>query len=275
MSDNIDLNVQTTPAEGETSAAPAPAIPPGTPAAPATAATPNVAPQPSATGGDRADWVPPHRLRETREAAIRQANEEFARREEATRAELARYQEQIRRLVGVEAPENPQIAEVRNQFGQLFPDLAKLEGKAAMIEQLLERANDLENQTKHYWTSHGQRTMENLFKKAEATYGNTLSDDAKRHLHQSFVGFVQSSEEMQARYESDPTVVDEFWRAFSSNFIDPARREAAAQTLSRVPGALPQDSPSGVPRVSPAEKPTTLDERAKMAFDVYNATRRT
>ncbi len=65
-----------TPTVGDTTATPAPATPTGTPVganSPATA-------QPPATGGVPDGYVPSHRIRETREAAIRQANAEFAHR---------------------------------------------------------------------------------------------------------------------------------------------------------------------------------------------------
>ena len=268
MSDNlIDSNVASTPAGSEIPATSAPAVTQGTPAPNVAGATPNATAQPPATGGAPEGYVPSYRLREARETAVRQANEQFAQREAVYRAEMERYQEQVRRLVGVNSPANPEIEAVKSQFGGLYPGLAKLEQRAADIERLIERTQDLETQTEHYWQSHGQRTMDNLFSKAAETYGAPMTEEGKRALHSSFVGWIQSSPELQERYVKDPSVVDDFWRAFSASFIDPARRTATAAAVGRVPTGLPQDTPGGVPHIgSPAPKPANLDEAAQLAY---------
>ena len=268
MSDTInDPNVSTTPTGSDIPATPAPATPQGTPAPLATGATPNVAAQPPATGGVPEGYVPSYRLREAREAAVRQANEQFAAKEAAIQAELNRYREQVRRLVGVEAPANPEIEQVRQQFGGLYPGLAKLEQRASDIERLIERANDLEVQTEHYWQTHGQRTMDTLFSKAAETYGAPLTEEGKRSLHSSFVGWIQSSPELQERYVKDPSVVDDFWKAFTASFIDPARRTATATAVGRIPSGLPQDTATAITsNGAPAPKPANLDEAAQLAY---------
>lgn len=268
MPDNVvDTAIPAAPA------APAPAA--ATPAAPAPQAATPSAPPASATPSpveDRSQWVPPHRLRETREAALRQANTEYGQREAALRAEADRYRQQVMALTGATPPPNPEIQAVRDQFGGLYPGLSKLESKADVLEQLIERASDLEAQTQHYWQQHGQRTLDRLFDHAEKSMGNTLTNDAKRQLYTSFVGYVQSSPETTNRYSNDPTIVDDFWRDFTSSFIDPVRRNASATVQSRAGGNLPQDAPSGSVAVNAAgaPKPKDLDERAAMGWAAYN-----
>jgi hypothetical protein len=134
---------------------------------------------------------------------------------------------------------------------------------------LIERAGDLESQNSHYWQSYGRQTMDNLFKHAAETVGSPLTDDAKRVLHSSFVGFVQSSPELTARYANDPTIVEDFWKAFSSSFIDPSRRAATAPAIGRAQAATPQDTPGGAPRATPVPQPANLDERAASAWALY------
>lgn len=256
--------------------------PSATPTAPVTAtpvttaspvATPQ-APQTPATGvstEDRSSWVPPHRLRETREAAFRQANESFAQREAQIRAEADRYRQQVMALTGVQAPPNPEIKAVRDQFSQLYPGLAKMEEKADLIERLTEQSANMEAQQAHYWQTHGQRTMDRVFEKAGEALGSNLNDGAKRYLYNSFVGFVQSSPEMEQRYTSDPSIVDEFINLITSNLIDPARRSASATVAGRANAALPQDTPSGSVRVgSPAPQFKNLDERAAAGWAIMN-----
>lgn len=260
-----------TPAGGDTSA-PAPAA--ATPAAPTPSAqaTPSATPQPSATGGAPGEgWVPSYRVRETREAAQREAQQTYAGQIEAARREAEQYRSQLHALVGVQPPKDPQQSAVRDQFGQLYPGLSKIEERAQQIMELLDRAGDMESQNSHYWQSYGRQTMDSLFKHAQETIGSPLTDDAKRVLHSSFVGFVQSSPELTSRYANDPSIVEDFWKAFSSNFIDPSRRAAGAQVAGRAVAALPQDTPGGAPRATLAPQPANLDERASNAWAQYQS----
>lgn len=247
-------------------ASPAP-VSTGAPAPPA--AIPQAA-QPQATSGeDRSSWVPPHRLRETREAAQREFQSEMSRRESAYQEQLRQRDAQLQALVGVTPRQPSESDAVRQQFAALFPKLAKLEERGEDVFGLLERSGDLEAQAEHYWQQYGKQTMDRLFNLANTSMGGPLSDEAKRSLHSSFVGFVQSSPEMKARYESDPTIVNDFWKAFTSSFIDPVRRSATATVTGRTMTATPQDTPGGAPRATPAVKPADMDERAAQAWALY------
>ena len=116
--------------------------------------------------------------------------------------------------------------------------------------------------------------MDKLFDHASQSLGAPLTEEGKRQLHASFVGFVQSSPEMTDRYANDPAIVEEFWKTFTSSFIDPVRRTAAAGIQSRAAGIqnLPQDTPSGAVRVGTPAQPANLDERAAQAWAQYQAT---
>lgn len=258
----IDLQ---TPASAISDAPAQPVAPTQDPLQPAIAAVP----QAPATGAPQEGWVPSYRLREAGEAATRRANAEAARQIEAIRAESEQYKRQLHSLVGVQAPPDPQISAVRQQFGTLYPGLTKLEAQAEKIEAMLSRTGELENQSNHYWQSHGRQAMDRLFTHAAESLGGPLNDEAKRALHASFVGFVQSSPELSDRYANDPTLVEDFWKAFSSSFIDPARRAAATGVLNRAPGSIPQDTPGGAPRATPAPQPADLNERASNAWAMY------
>lgn len=257
------------PAGGDT---PSPAQPVATPQAPpvaATLATPQ-APAIGAPQDDRSNWVPPHRIRETREAAIRESQAQWQQREAQIRAEADQYRTQLHALVGVQPPQNPEVDAIKNQFSKLYPGLAKLEERANDLLGLQDRAGDLESQTTHYWQSYGKQSLDRLFTLASDTMGAPLTDGGKQALHTSFLGYVQSSPELQERYANDPSLVNEFWKAFSSNFIDPVRRTAAAGVVGRLPGNLPQDTPSGAPRGTPAPQMSGLDERANAAWSMFS-----
>lgn len=251
--------------------------PQATPSAPTIQSAPTstppttvVAPQAPATGAPEG-YVPSYRLRETREAAVREAQAQFAQERAALQRQYDQVQNQLRALVGIQAPQNPELDAVRSQFAQLYPGLSKIEQRAQDFEALLERSNDFEAQTAHYWQAYGQSTMDKLFTHATESLGGSLTDEAKRHLHASFVGFVQSSPELEARYGKDPSLVEDFWKAFSSSFIDPVRRSATATVVGRAPQGLPQDSPAGAPRATPAPNLGGLDERANAAWTQFQA----
>ena len=241
-------------------------------------ATPTVNTQPPATpGGGQPPqgFVPSYRLREAREAADKAADQRYAQRIAQIEAEANRYKAQLHSVVGATPSQvNPEVEAIRNQFATVFPDewklLQQLKDKAESIFGIADRAGELEQSTNHYWTSYGRQTVDRLFNIAETSLGSPLNDEAKRQLFTSFTGFIQSSPELSERYANDPTIVEDFWRAFTSSFIDPARRSAVTSTVSRVPTGLPQDTPSGAPRVSPVPKPQSLDERAAMAWSTFN-----
>lgn len=252
------------------STTPAEAIP-SAPAVPAAPATPQAVTPAPTTGApeDRSNWVPPHRLREARESTARQYQQQLAQREAELRAEAETYKRQLHSLVGVTPPQNPEVEQVRSQFASLYPGLAKMEEQAARLEQLLERSGDLESQNDHYWRSYGRQTVDKLFSKATESIGAPLSDEGKHLLHSAFVGWVQSTPERQDRYTNDPSIVEDFLKGFGSNFFDPIRRTATAGIPGRANVALPQDTPSGAPRVPGAPKPVDLDERVAMGWNAY------
>jgi hypothetical protein len=257
---------EATPATGDTGAPPAAATPAASAPQPATPAAP--APGP-ATAGPGDGWVPSYRIRETREAAAREAQQQFAQREYAYQTELQRIQNQLHALVGVQPPQNPEVAAVRQQFGSLYPGLTKLEERAQQLMELMDRSGDMESQNSHYWQSYGRQTMDRLFEHASQSLGSPLTDEGKRQLHSSFLGFVQSSPELTERYANDPSIVNDFWKVFTSSFIDPVRRSATAGAVGRIAGAMPQDTAGGAPRATPAPKPADLDERTAQAWAHY------
>lgn len=262
-----DELVPSTPAEATPSA---PAATPTPVASAPVAATPATTTQAPATQGAPGEgWVPSYRIREAREQAERTARENASREIAQIRAEIDRRDAQIRALTGQQPPQNPEVEQVRSQFSTLYPGLAKMEQRAAELEALLERAGDIESQTTHYWQSYGRQSMDNLFKLAESSLGAPLTDEGKRQLHTSFTGFVSSSPELTQRYANDPTIVDEFWKAFTSSFIDPARRAASSTTAARTQTALPQDTPSGGVRTSSPVQMKSLDERADAAWALF------
>lgn len=253
-------NVSGESAAPTSSAAPAEATP-SAPAAPT--ATPQAAPA-SATPSIPDGYVPSYRLRETRETAERS----FAQREAEMNARYGELERKWNALVGITPPADPEVETVRQQFARLYPGLAKLEDRANDLMGVVDKAGDLESQTSHYWQSYGRQSVDRLFSAAEASLGTPLSAEGKRVLHSSFTGFVSQSPELIERYANDPTLVEEFVKMFTSSFIDPARRAASATVVGRAPGALPQDTPGGAPRGTPAPK-LEDSQRGDAAWALY------
>lgn len=281
----LDDASQGGPAGGAPTPAPTPAAAPAAPVASAPT-TPSAAAQPAIPASTPAaatqqppveGWVPSYRIRETREAAIREQQETFRQQQEQLQAQIADYQAKLQRLVGVQQPDqNPEVDAVRQQFARLYPGLAQLEERAQELMGVVEKAGDLDYQTKHYWDSYGKQSMDRLFDHASKTMGSPLTEEGKRALHAAFTGFVQSSPEMANRYATDPGLVDEYWQAFSSSFLDPVRRSASVNVAGRAAASAvtPQDTPGGAPVVSQAPKLKDLDERANAAWAHYQQTAR-
>jgi len=117
---------------------------------------------------------PRTRVRETREAAIREANTAFAAKEAAYKSDLARIQQQLHALVGVQPPPEPEVDAVRQQFKQLFPKLAQLEERGEDIFGILDRAGDIENQNSHYWSKLRTTDYDRLFHTASESLGGRI-----------------------------------------------------------------------------------------------------
>lgn len=247
-----------TPAADPTVSAPAAA--PATPTASPSGATPT-APE---------GYVPSYRLREANEAAERRHAAAYAAKEAAAEVRYKEMERKFQALAGFTPPPDPEVRAVRDQFGNLYPGLAKLEDRAADLERLIERAGDLESQTQHYWQTYGRQNMDKLFSLAQESLGAPLGDEGKRQLHAAFTGFVQSSPELTARYANDPSIVEDFFKQFTSSFIDPVRRAASATVVGRVAGAIPQDTPGGAPRATPIASGGSLDDRVATAWAAFN-----
>lgn len=237
----------------------APVAAPTTPTAPAQPATP--APE------DRSNWVPPYRIREISTRHEQALATERARFE----AERVALQRQLQALTGVLPPQNPEIDQVKNQFKQVFPELSEIGSKAEAINELIAIKDQLLAAMNYQWETHNRGAMDRLYKAAEVTYGTNLNEEARHQLGASFIGYLQANPDAADRYQRDPGVVDEFWKAFTDRFISPIQRSQTVNTLNRLPGNIPQDSPSGSVPVSSPVKPANQDERLQAALDLYKA----
>lgn len=249
--------------------APDPTPAAATPAAPITPTPAIAAPVPES----RENWVPPHRLREATEQH-RQAQAQWQAQDAQYKAQLTQLQRQRDALAGIAPPEDPEDVALRQQFAQKFPKLARLEEAGIEPEQInafLQRAGQIEAQQQHYWNSYATQTMDKLFDRASQSLGGPLNEQAKDVLHNAFSSYVQRSPELMQRYASDPSLIEEFWTAFSSAFIEPTRRAAATNVANRAVAPIPRDTTGGL-RVTPAPPVQSMDERLNAGWSMYNQT---
>lgn len=270
-----NVNVSSTPAVSDNSATPATA----TPVAPAQSGAPAISPTPTQTGTATSNpapqvppgYVPSFRIRETRdqyETRIREI-------EAAKSAEIARLTQQVQALTGVTPQNRSEEETIREQLYKVVPELKSLVEQREQLAELVAQRQEMAQQQQHYWQSYNRSRMDDLFKTASEAYGQPLSDPQKRYLAASFVGWAQSDPELVERYQSDPSLVNEFWKEFSSSFVEPARRIQATSAVDRVARNVPQDTPSGNnlrPSNAPDE-PKDLDGKVDKAWQTFKQLR--
>jgi FtsZ-binding cell division protein ZapB len=142
-------------------------------------------------------------------------------------------QRRVRALSGVD-PANPQETEaneVRARFAQLYPELAGLTKEdVEALRELKGRSSELQQTTEHYWQSHGKTMLGSLEKEVASAFGGEkLTPSQSKVLRAAYVQAAQEDENFLARHEAgDPTLITEFAKAFASDWIKPAQRQAAA-----------------------------------------------
>lgn len=267
----ISQPVSSTPAPSDSGAAPATATPVANPTQAAVPATSTPAPAAPPTSSVPPGYVPSHRIREIRE----QESARYSQLEASTKSEIERLTKQVQALTGVTPQTQNESDVIRQQLFKVVPQLEALIKHQEKLERLIANQEQLEQQNNHYWTSYNRTQMGRLFKAAESAYGQPLTDAQKRYLAGSFVGWASGDPELEARYQSDPELVEEFWKEFSSNFVEPARRAATATTVQRAPANLPQDTPSGAAvRTTPApSQAKDLDGRVDEAWQAFKQLR--
>jgi hypothetical protein len=256
------------------------------PSAPSTPATPAQTGAPGAGGGgaaagapttptgfsyaeDRSQWIPPHRLNEvsTRYRTLAEQNRDLERR--------------YRALAGLEQPRNQQHDAVRQQFGEVFPELAPLLQSPDALGQILElvksgRLAEMQGTVEAYWGRHAQTTareLVNQFAKSAGVDVASLSPRAHNRMALHLKAFIEEdpSGQRQSRFEmADPSLIEEALADMNGLFIDPVRRSTAAAAARTVEGnrRLPEAGVRG--SVPPnAEKPAQTRSEKREAARQY------
>lgn len=151
-------------------------------------------------------------------------------------------QRRVQALAGVnpKSAEDAEIEAVRQRFGQVFPGLAKLSDQ--QIEKLLsvaDRADNLEQATAAQWDRHGRQMLGSVVDAMKKQLGGELTERQTKQIKRAYVAEAEENPEFLARHEQgDATLVAEFVKNFSDDFLEPARRKALASAVDgqrRVP----------------------------------------
>lgn len=253
----------------------APATPDTSASTPATSGQPAATPA-STTGfsyqEDRSKWIPPHRFNEVNQRA---------QRTQQLEVDIAERDRKIAALAGV-APVDPNAQksqQVKDAFFQMFPAFRHLANLSDQQMERLLRAPESADQVKEietrYWRQQGDSFQGKVFSEvANAIGADSLSEDQKSDLQSSFHSWfgAKCRAELEAsgnaasatldRYQAqDPSLIADFVKRVTNNWVEPARRRVTQQTLTRT---RPVPSSAGRSQVITRQTPETfktLDER--------------
>lgn len=208
---------------------------------------------------------------------------EVVRERQQLQGRLTEMERQIAALTGIQRPpappepEDPRIAEVRNDLFKVVPWLQRLERVAQVADrlpQMVETLPQIQQDTESYWNGVAQQTMTRVFtESAQALGTEKLSPRQQAMIHREFVEFVGSSPDIERRYNlQDPAIVADFVRSLSDDLLTPMRRRAEASVESRRERAsrVPQGGTSS-PAVgsAPPAKPKDEDALFSAAFQAF------
>lgn len=208
--------------------------------------------------------LPPHRVEQIQNREAAKADPRI----EAILAENKRFRDGLAQALGItgEKPAmDPKTVRLRETMFQIMPELKdlveKLHPKAAEIMGLADSAPQWGEQQKNYWQGVARRTegaLHDGVAKMILGDGKSAADLEPEMLDDIRDGFVRWVERDQTgarvgRYEAqDGSLVQEYLKAFGARYIDPVRRGAAANVITRgrTLQKLPQSGGSGVPKAA-------------------------
>lgn len=171
----------------------------------------------------------------------RKARQEYQDAVTASKAETEEWRRKAQALSGL-APVDPKTADaatVRAKILELMPELADV-GSIAEMKAALE-----EQQVQGY-AAHSKSMLTKIHQVVASEYGD-LTDSQKRRINAAYLYENQSNQEFHARHNAgDPTLIEEFAKAWIDDMVEPIRRKTAASEASRfrpVPGGRDRSTP--------------------------------
>lgn len=229
-----------------------PEITPGTPEAtpgtptptPTPSPTPTPTPTPEPTPGTKGgeDWEKRFKGIQGDLSKERKARQQYETDLKAARAEVAREQQRVRALSGVETltPEDAELEEVRARASKaLTPDwiLKQLGLTKEEIEEMKAAKTDrarLADMEQHYWGKHGTAMVASVTKELSKEFGGDLTKRQIDTITQAYVFRAQQDPEFLKRHETgDETLITEFAKDWIEDWFEPARRKVTATEAGR------------------------------------------
>lgn len=223
---------------------------------------------------DRSTWVPSHRI-----------SEESTKRQRAE-SELETTRRQLQAITGAtpKSADVQRVEEIKEQFYQLFPNAKDLLEMSKADLDALRQAPQQAHQASEFvtagWARHGKQMLSNVVDKANDAIGGEMSARAANRVKAAFIQMIETENElgreqgrntpvMQKYLDGDESLVEDFIKEWSEDFLAPARRQNTAQQLARVQ-RVPQSGTRT--QVSSLQRPTefkTLDERLDYAAQLF------
>jgi hypothetical protein len=179
----------------------------------------------------------------------RRARQDYERRVAKYETDLAAERQRVQALAGV-TPQSSAEAEneaIRKRFNELYPhigDLTKEDIEA--LRELKTRKSELDETTRHYWTSHSRKMVEGVQSEIEKELGGKLTDRQRQQVERLYALQGEADEEFLERHSrGDQTLVAEFAKQFIEDWFEPARRKVTQQEAQRF-RAVPTGKDRGI-----------------------------
>lgn len=225
---------------------------------------------------DRTDWMPKHRFNEVNTRA-----QQSGQRVSQLEADLAERDRKIAALAGV-APVDPNAQKadsVKAAFFQMFPNFKHLADLTPDQMQAILRApqgaDRAQQAEDRHWQQQGKTVLKTIYSEVAASFGaEKLSADQESDIQSSFAPWFnakcraeleasggETSATLQKYEDNDPSLIADFVKRVTNNWVEPARRRVTQQTLTRT---RPVPSSAGRTQITSRPAPEnfkTLDER--------------
>ena len=199
----------------------------------------------------------------------RRARQEFERKVTEAETRAAERDRQIAALTNSRAPSTEELdaQAVRDRFNQLYPHLGELTPEdIKALRELRAQQGQVQQAIDRQWSDHSKRMLDSVFAKISETEGE-LSPQQRRAITALYVADAEAYPEFMPRHDAgDKTLVDEFVKAYIENHVEPVRRRAVANEVTRHRAV-----PSGGNRTLPGGKTVDIkdlvkDDKATMDF---------
>ena len=165
----------------------------------------------------------------------RKARQDFERRLAESDARATERDRQIAALTNSRIPskEEADADEIKQQFSKLYPHLGDLTADdVAALRELKEQREQLERAIVDQYANHSRHLLREVHQKIGAELGD-LTPRQRARINAAYLQEAENPEFLARHNEGDPTLVDEFVKAYLEDTVEPIRRKVTAAEVSR------------------------------------------